>query len=104
RTTIDQLERLLGIERRTVNLVLNRHDARFHHSRQEVEWHLGAPVVMVVPFDQPGVQRAISEQRPVVLDPSSRAGRALVVLAEGMNEGKLRLPAPASVAGRRGGW
>ena len=43
RTALDQLERLVGIERRRVNLVLNRHDARFHHSRQEVEWHLGAP-------------------------------------------------------------
>ncbi|MBV9578110.1 MAG: hypothetical protein JO057_05920 [Chloroflexi bacterium] len=102
RTTLDQLERLLGIERRRVNLVLNQHDARFHHSRQEVEWHLGAPVVSVIPFDHAGLQRAIAEQRPAVLDPSSRAGRAMLVLAEGLNDGKLRLPSPVSRA--RGNW
>src|SRR5262249_48746404 len=89
RTTLEQLERLLGIERRQVNVILNRHDARFHHSRQEVEWHLGAPVVAVIPFDHAGQQRAISEQRPAVLDPSSRAGRAMLSLAEGLHDGKL---------------
>jgi hypothetical protein len=33
RTAIEQLERVLGLERRQLNLVLNRHDPRFHHSR-----------------------------------------------------------------------
>jgi Flp pilus assembly CpaE family ATPase len=96
RMALDQLERLVGIERRRVNLILNRHDPRFHHSRQEVEWHLGTPVVAVIPFDHAGQQRAISLQRPAVLDGSSRAGRAMLVLAEGINDSKLRLPAGGS--------
>jgi cellulose biosynthesis protein BcsQ len=104
RTALDQLERLLGIERRQVNLILNRHDPRFHHARQEVEWHLGAPVVAVIPFDHAGQQRAISLQRPAVLDGSSRAGRALLVLAEGIQDGKLRLPTTGSSRARDSWW
>jgi MinD superfamily P-loop ATPase len=104
RMALDQLERLLGIERRRVNLVLNRHDPRFHHSRQEVEWHLGAPVVAVVPFDHAGQERAISLQRPAVLDGSSRAGRAMLALAEGINDGRLRLPGPGSSRARHSWW
>jgi Flp pilus assembly CpaE family ATPase len=102
RTALDQLDRLLGIERRRVNLILNQHDSRFHHSRQEVEWHLGTPVVAVIPYDHAGQQRAIANQRPAVVDPSSRAGRAMLMLAEGINEGTLRLPTEASP--RRGSW
>jgi Flp pilus assembly CpaE family ATPase len=104
RTALDQLERLIELERGQVNLVLNRYDARYHHARQEVEWHLGAPVVGLIPFDQPGVQRAISEQRPVVLDPASRAGRALVTLAEGMHAGQLRLPLTRVARPRLAWW
>jgi Flp pilus assembly CpaE family ATPase len=101
RGAIDQLERVLGLERRQLNLVLNRHDRRFHHSRQEVEWHLGVPVVAVVPFDHVAMQRAMSEQRPVIVDRASRASRALWVLAESLNDGKLRLPSEAMGPGRR---
>jgi hypothetical protein len=104
RTALDQLERLSGIERRRVNLVLNRHDPRFHHSRQEVEWHLGAPVLGVVPLDYAGQQRAMTEQRPVILDRSSRAGRALLTLAEGLIDGQLHLPVPVSRGVRRAWW
>ena len=104
RTALDQLERLVDLDRARVNLVLNRHDARFHHSRHEVEWHLGAPVVGLIPFDQSGVQHAISEQRPVVLDPASRAGRALVTLAEGMHAGQLRLPLIGAARPRVSWW
>jgi MinD-like ATPase involved in chromosome partitioning or flagellar assembly len=104
RTALDQLERLIELDRGRVNLVINRHDPRFHHSRQEVEWHLGAPVVALVPFDQPGLQHAISEQRPVVLDPASRAGRALVTLAEGLHAGQLRLPLIAAAGSRLPWW
>lgn len=102
RTAIDQLERLIGINRRTVHLVLNRHDPRFHHSRDEVEWHLGAPVVAVIPQDHTGLQRAIGDQRPCIVDRSSRAGRALLALAEGLNDGKLSVPLAGGV--RRRWW
>jgi MinD superfamily P-loop ATPase len=104
RTALEQVERLVGIDRARVNVVLNRHDARFHHSRQEVEWHLRAPVVAVIPFDHAGQQRATLEQRPAVLESSSRAGRALLSLAEGMHDGKLRLPLPASAGPPPGSW
>jgi cellulose biosynthesis protein BcsQ len=104
RTALDQMERLIDLDRSRINLVLNRHDARFHHSRQEVEWHLGAPVVALIPFDQRGAQRAIAEQRPAVLDPSSRAGRSLLTFAEGIHAGQLRLPLPASARSRLPWW
>jgi Flp pilus assembly CpaE family ATPase len=104
RTALDQLERQLGIERRSVNLILNRHDSRFHHARSEVEWHLGAPIVAVVPFDQPASQRAIAEQRPIVVDPTSRAGRELISLAERIHNDKLRLPAEPVDRDRSAGW
>jgi MinD-like ATPase involved in chromosome partitioning or flagellar assembly len=104
RTALDHLERLLGVERRALNLVLNKHDLRFHHSRAEVEWHLGAPVVAVIPFDEGGLQRAISEQRPLVLDHASRAARALMQLAEAINERKLRVPSLPPDPGRQNAW
>jgi MinD-like ATPase involved in chromosome partitioning or flagellar assembly len=93
RTALNQLERQLSIEPRTANLLLNRHDSRYHHAQTEVEWHLGAPVAAVVPFDHHGVQRALAEQRPLVVDPNSRASRALLSLAERIYDGKLQLPA-----------
>jgi Flp pilus assembly CpaE family ATPase len=96
RTALDQLERQLGIDRRSVNVILNRHDPRYHHAQSEVEWHLGAPIAAVVPFDHQASQRAIGEQRPLVLDPTSRASRALISLAERVHADKLRLaPEPA---------
>ena len=101
RTQLDQLERMLGIERQKIRLILNRHDQRFHHSRQEVEWHLAAPVVSVIPLDHSATQRAISDQHPLVLDASSRAGRALLRLAESLNQGKLYVPQPGSVVRRK---
>ena len=104
RTALDQLERLVDVDRARVNLVLNRHDARYHHSRQEVDWHLGAPVVAMIPFDQAAFQRAISDQSPVVLDPASRAGRALVSFAEGVHADKLRLPLVKAARPRQAWW
>ena len=105
RVALDQLERQLGIDRRMLNLVLNRHDPRFHHARSEVEWHLGAPVAAVVPFDHAAAQRAVCDQRPLIMDPTRRASRALLALAERLNDGKLRLPDEAVGHGRRrAGW
>jgi len=93
RTVLGQLERHVEVARERTSLVLNRHDPRHHHAREEIEWHLGLPAVAVVPHDHAGMQRAIADQRPVVLDPSSRAGRALIELAERVHHGRLRLPA-----------
>jgi MinD-like ATPase involved in chromosome partitioning or flagellar assembly len=74
------------------HLVINRFDARHHHARSEIEWHLSVPTAAVIPYDQRGVQRAVAEQRPVVLDGSSRAGRALLGLSERLHQERLRLP------------
>jgi septum formation inhibitor-activating ATPase MinD len=89
-----------------VALVLNKYDRRHHHSRQEVEWNLRLPAAAVIPFDHGGVERAIAAQRPVVLDARSRAGRALIDLAERVHGGRVVLPpeaepAPASPSGPR---
>ena len=105
RTALQQLERQLGIERHNVQLVLNRHDARFHHGRAEVAWHLGAPVAAVIPFDHAAAQRAIAQQRPLVVDSNSRASRAVLALAEAIHAARLRLPIePRARAGAEGWW
>jgi Flp pilus assembly CpaE family ATPase len=104
RVALDQLERQVGIGRDVVSLVLNRHDARYHHVPVEVQWHLGAPVVAVVPFDHAGAQRAIADQRPLVLDSASRAGRALVTLAERLSRDTLRVPVEAARQRPPSGW
>jgi Flp pilus assembly CpaE family ATPase len=104
RTALDQLERQLGIDRRSVGLVLNRHDSRYHHGQSEVEWHLGAPIVAVVPFDHQASQRAIVEQRPLVVDPTSRASRALISLAERMHADKLHLASEPARQERSETW
>jgi Flp pilus assembly CpaE family ATPase len=92
RVALDMLERQVGVDRGSINLILSRHDARFHHTPAEVEWHLGVPVVGVVPFDQSAAQRAVLHQRVLVSDPGGRASRALIAVAEHLNEGKLRMP------------
>jgi MinD-like ATPase involved in chromosome partitioning or flagellar assembly len=104
RTALDQLERQLDIERQNVQLVLNRHDARFHHARAEVAWHLGAPVVAVIPFDHAATQRALSQQRPLLVDSNSRASRAVLGLAEGIHAARLRLPVDPGVHAGSDAW
>jgi len=104
RTALHQLERQLGIERQNVQLVLNRHDPRFHHDRSEVAWHLGAPVVAVITFDHAAAQRAIAQQRPLVVDANSRASRAMLSLAEGVHTARLRLPVEPSVHAGADRW
>src|SRR5260370_4701416 len=92
RTALDQLERQLGIDRYNVQLVLNRHDARFHHGSAEVAWHLGAQVAAVIPFDHAATERAIARQRPLVVESNSRASRAILSLAEEIHAARLRMP------------
>ncbi|HEX8969590.1 MAG TPA: hypothetical protein VF937_17030 [Chloroflexota bacterium] len=104
RVALDQLERLIGLDRQGVGLVLNRHDVRFHHARAEVEWHLGTPVLGIIPFDQVAIQRATAQQRPAVVDSGSRVSRALLTVAERLAESKVRLPAQPDLASRDGSW
>jgi|SRR5579864_8879368 len=102
RTAFGVIRDHLLIDPSRVALVLNGHDPHFHHSRTEIEWSLGAGTAAVVPYEHAAVQRSISAQRPVVLDPGSRAGRALVELASRVHGGKLVLPPEPDAPPRRG--
>ena len=97
RNALGQLERQLQIDRTRIALVLNRYDARQHHARAEIEWHLGLPAVAVIPHDYAAAQRAVADQRPLVLDSTSRAARAILGLAERVHQGRVHLPAEAPV-------
>jgi Flp pilus assembly CpaE family ATPase len=104
RTILGQLDRVLNIEHERISLAINRHDGRYHHTRAEIEWHLGAAAAVVIPHDYGGVQRAVAEQNPVVLDPSRPAARAIVGLAERIHQGRVRLPNLEPGGLQRSGW
>ena len=100
RTELAQLERQLQLDRDRLSLVLNRYDARHHHARAEIEWHFGLAAAAVIPHDYPAAQRAVAAQRPLVLDRSSRAARAILSLAERIHQGRVHLPAEPQDRGR----
>jgi Flp pilus assembly CpaE family ATPase len=104
RTVLGQLDRLLNIERERISLAINRHDVRYHHTANEIEWHLGAAAAVVIPHDYGGVQRAVAEQNPLVLDPRRPAARAILGLAERIHQGRVRLPGVESGRTQRSGW
>lgn len=87
-------------------LVLAGWDARWQHGRAEVEWALRLPTAAVIPHDRRALQRALAEQRPLVLDDRSRAARALLDLAGRLHGGALALPPEpvAPPARRRRSW
>ena len=93
---LDHLERQVGAERSRVELVLNSFDARHHHGRTDVEWHLGAHVASVVPFDHKAAQRAIAAQQPLVHHSGGRATRALLQLADHLHDGAVRAAGPGA--------
>jgi Flp pilus assembly CpaE family ATPase len=103
RTALSQFERTLAIDRERVSLIANRHDARHHHSAAEIGWHLGTGVAMAIPNDYGALQRAVAGQYPAVLDPTSRAGRTLLQLAERIHN-RVRLPAVDHGSTARTGW
>jgi len=92
----------LQIDANRVALVLNRFDGRFHHSRVEIDWTLGAGTAAVLPFDHAAVERSIAAQRPLVLDQKSRAAQVLLDLAGRVHGGKLVLPPEPGLPARRG--
>jgi septum formation inhibitor-activating ATPase MinD len=103
RIALGQLERHMAIGGEQVSLIINRHDARYHHAPADIEWHLGTPAVLTVPNDYAALQRAMADNYPVVADSGSRAGRALITLAERIHHGRVRLPAPQPNPKRRSG-
>jgi Mrp family chromosome partitioning ATPase len=101
RTTMGLLQNHVRVAPERVALVVTGHDRRHHQGRGEIEWALRVPAVAVIPHDHGAAQRALAAQRPLVLDRRSRAGRALLGLAERVHgEGRLRLPAEGAPAGR----
>jgi MinD-like ATPase involved in chromosome partitioning or flagellar assembly len=102
RVTRRILQEQLGLPDERIALVINRHDRRQHHDRDEIAWALGTPLAAVIPADGRSLQRALAAQRPVVFDPRSRAGRALVELAERVHAGRITLPThPATTPSRQ---
>src|SRR5262249_7917198 len=53
RTALAQLDAQLGLARDRVAVVINRHDTRHHHSREEIEWGLDAPTPPLIPYHPP---------------------------------------------------
>ena len=86
------LTQTLGVPRERLAVVLNRHDRRHHHGRAEIEWALELPTAAVIPFDHHPAQRALDRQQPLLLVGRSRAGRALLALAERLHRGQIALP------------
>jgi Flp pilus assembly CpaE family ATPase len=102
-TGLKQVEQQIDAPADAVHLVLNRYDARHHHPVSEIEWHLGRGAIASVPFDYAAAQRALAEQRPLVMQESSRAGRALLGLAERIYAGQIQ-PALLGSQAARGTW
>ena len=102
-TALARLRGPLGIDRSRTALVINRHDRRYHYDRRQIEWALETATAAIIPFDHAGVERALAAQRPLVLDARSRAGRALLDLAERTYGGHVVLP-PEATSGRRLRW
>jgi len=84
----DQLH--LGDER--LALVLAGHDLRHHHTWTEIGWTLGVPVAAVIPHDHQALQRALADQRPLVLDARRPVAHALLDLASRLRGGEIILP------------
>lgn len=95
RDTLLRLRELPGWRPERVGLVLNRYDPAYHFERWQLEEALGIGTAAVVPFDHAGAQRALQAQQAVVLDRRSRAGRALLGLADRLHGGRVRLPPDA---------
>jgi Flp pilus assembly CpaE family ATPase len=104
RSALGSLQGQLGIAPGQAALLLNRFDRRYHHGRGEIEWTLGVPVGAVIPEDHASAQRAHAMQQPLILDRRSRAGRALLELAERIHGGRIVLPPESPKSPRRWPW
>jgi pilus assembly protein CpaE len=100
RTALGLLRSHLQVGPDRVALVINRHDRRHHHGRMDIEWALGVPTAAVIPYDHGAAERAITAQRPLVLDGRSRASRAVLDLAERVHGGNIVLPPEPTTDGR----
>ena len=100
RTVLGLLESHLHISPSRAALIVNRHDARFHHGRTEIEWALKAATACLVPYDHLAIERALSNQRPAVFTKGA-AARAILDLADRIHGGKVVLPPEPKPVGKR---
>jgi Flp pilus assembly CpaE family ATPase len=101
RNALMLIERQAQVDRSRISLVLNRFDARHHHPRGEIEWHLGLQTAAVIPYDHAAAQRSVGNQQPLILESNGRAARAILGLAERVHHGSVRLPEEPAAAQRR---
>lgn len=97
RTLLGHLDRYTGLAR--VRLVVNQFDRRYHHPAGEVEHHLGVPLVAVIAADPRAAEKSTASQQPLVLERSSRAGRALLKLADHVHAQRLANPPDVATIG-----
>ena len=76
-----------------VAVVVNRHHRKHHADRRGLERALDTGLAGIIPYDYHAAERAMSKQRPLVLDRHSRAGRAVLDVAERLHGGDIQLPA-----------
>jgi MinD-like ATPase involved in chromosome partitioning or flagellar assembly len=100
RTALGLLHNQLALPPERLALLVNGHDRRHHHGRAEIEWALGISTAAVIPYDHGSVQRALAAQQPLILEGRSRAGHALVDLAERIHGGRILLPAETRAENR----
>lgn len=92
RTALGLLQNQLALGPERLALLINGYDRRYHHTRAEIEWALGLLTAAIIPYDHGNVQHALAAQHPLILERRSRAGRALVDLAERVHGGTILLP------------
>jgi MinD-like ATPase involved in chromosome partitioning or flagellar assembly len=102
RTASGLLQNQLALGPERLALLINGHDRRYHHTRAEIEWALGLLTAAIIPFDHGSVQRALAAQHPLILERRSRAGHALVDLAERVHGGTILLS--SGIKAERGRW
>ncbi len=100
RTVLGLFTGSLQVDLDRLALIINRHDRKYHHGRTEIEWALGVPTAAVIPYDHGAAQRALAAQQALVLEGRSRAGRALLDLAERIHGGSIVLPPEPSRNGQ----
>jgi len=92
RVGLGTLGRVLSLDAERFALVINRHDRRYHHPRDDIAWALREPVAALLCEDPAHVQPALLRQQPVTLDARSRVGRQLLDLATRIHGGTIVLP------------
>lgn len=98
---IHVLREELGLSAERLALVVNAYAARRDDDPATVAATLGVALAAVVPSDPGGLRRALDRQRPMVALGRSRAGPALLGLADRLHDGGVVLPPEPATRPRR---